>query len=75
MSWFQAREEAEVARLADIRNQSSSIRHYTPRGFEKRRAPAALFHSLHSYFQVGPPVCILNLCTIEASLNGRTSVF
>lgn len=69
-----------MARLADIRNQSSSIRHYTPRGFEKRRAPAALFHSLHSYFQVGPPVCILDLCildlcTIEASLNGRTSVF
>lgn len=48
----QAREDAQQARLDDIRNQSATIQRYTPSGFEKRKAPAALYHSLHAYFEV-----------------------
>ena len=48
----QDRASGQTSRLDDIRNQSNAIRHYTPVGFEKQRAPAMLFHSLHAYFEV-----------------------
>ena len=41
-----------MSRLEDIRNQSSAIPHYTRAGYEKRRAPPALFAALHAYFEV-----------------------
>jgi hypothetical protein len=49
---LQERAEAQTARLDDIRNQSATIKHYTRIGFEKRPAPAVLFHALHAYFEV-----------------------
>jgi hypothetical protein len=52
----QERAIAQTGRLEDIRNQSHTIKHYTPVGFEKRRAPSALFHGLRAYFEV----CINN---------------
>jgi len=48
---LEAREDAEASRLVDIRNQSATIRRYTPEGFKKTRAPPAIFATLHSYFQ------------------------
>ena len=48
----QERAIAQTGRLDDIRNQSHTIKHYTPVGFEKRRAPTALFHGLRAYFEV-----------------------
>jgi hypothetical protein len=50
--WLQERAAAQTGRLEDIRNQSTAIKHYTQVGFEKQRAPAVLFHSLHAYFEV-----------------------
>jgi hypothetical protein len=49
---LQERAIAQTGRLDDIRNQSHTIKHYTPVGFEKRRAPTALFHGLRAYFEV-----------------------
>lgn len=48
---LKAREAAQQSRLDDIRNQSATIKRYTPAGFEKRKAPPALYHSLHAYFE------------------------
>jgi hypothetical protein len=49
---LQERAIAQTGRLDDIRNQSHTIKHYTPVGFEKRRAPTALYHGLRAYFEV-----------------------
>jgi len=46
------REKEDALRLSMLKNQPSTITHYTPTGFAKTKCPRALWQALRGYFDV-----------------------